>query len=643
MNTINITVRDKIAVTMDETQYICGNSDFVIAFDFDEEWAEFDVRTARFIKDDRTYQDVVFKGNECPVPIIYNTNKVRVGVFAGNLHTSTPAIITASKGILCGNGSPEAPSKDVYAQLMDMFRGFVTLTQLKNVSVEATTLEAGAEATAESNIVDEIMTIVFGIPTGTQGPKGEKGDKGDKGDTGEPGPQGEQGIQGIQGEQGIKGEKGDTGPQGEQGIQGEQGVQGETGPQGEQGIQGETGPIGPEGPQGPKGDTGSGFKVLDYYDTQEALEAAVPSPNVGDAYGVGTAEPYDIYIYGETSGWVNNGPLQGAKGDTGEQGPQGIQGEKGEQGEQGETGPAGPVGPGVASGGTTGQVLVKKSGEDYDTEWQDAPTSLPAGGAVGQVLAKASEVDGDAEWVDAPAGSGDAGYDMVVVSDVYNFAAEGVNAGNFTVESGTLQGLIDKAAAGKDCRVLLKYHEGGWTKTWESVHTNNSTNDQVLLLFVDEGGYFYLAGYGGTSIPYNSFSDFVYIPFAPSEVSADAVKFSDGKTFQEKLDQGDLTGPQGPAGPTGPQGETGPAGATGATGAAGPQGPKGDTGATGPQGPAGAAGQSVTHSWNGTKLTLNSASGTTTTDLGLQYSYGTSDLTAGVSALATGTLYFMYE
>ena len=86
------------------------------------------------------------------------------------------------------------------------------------------------------------------------------------------------------------------------------------------------------GPQGPQGETGSGFKVLDYYATLDALEAAVPSPEPGDAYGVGTGEPYDIYIYGKSSGWVNNGPLQGAKGDTGPQGAPGVQGPAGAAG-----------------------------------------------------------------------------------------------------------------------------------------------------------------------------------------------------------------------------------------------------------------------------------------------------------------------
>lgn len=120
MKTIKISVRDKIAVNMSNIPYTCGNSDFVINFDFDAEWDEFSVKTARFIKDDRTYQNQVFQGNKCPIPVLYNTNKIRVGVFAGNLHTSTPAIITANKSILCVGGSPEAPSEDVYAQIMEM-------------------------------------------------------------------------------------------------------------------------------------------------------------------------------------------------------------------------------------------------------------------------------------------------------------------------------------------------------------------------------------------------------------------------------------------------------------------------------------------------------------------------------------------
>lgn len=102
-----------------------------------------------------------------------------------------------------------------------------------------------------------------------------------------------------------------------------------------------------------------------------------------------------------------------------------------------------------------------------------------------------------------------------------------------------------------------------------------------------------------------------------------------------KGDQGDV-GPQGPQGPKGdaftyadftadqlaalkgPKGDTGatgPQGPKGDTGATGSQGPKGDTGATGPKGDTGASGTPCTHSWNGTVLTVTSASGTSSADL----------------------------
>lgn len=163
--------------------------------------------------------------------------------------------------------------------------------------------------------------------------KGEKGDKGDKGETGATGPKGETGERGPQGETGPKGDPGAKGDTGETGATGPKGDPGQTGPQGE------TGPTGPAGPQGPKGDTGSGFVVKGYYGSVSALQASVKNPEVGDAYGVGAAAPYDIYIYdGVTKAWVNNGPMQGAKGDKGDPG------EQGPKGEPGDTGPAGANG-----------------------------------------------------------------------------------------------------------------------------------------------------------------------------------------------------------------------------------------------------------------------------------------------------------
>lgn len=128
-------------------------------------------------------------------------------------------------------------------------------------------------------------------------------------------------------------------------VRGEQGEPGQPGPAGPQGA---VGPAGPRGDPGAQGETGRGFAVLGYYATAAALAAAVQTPAAGDAYGVGSEAPYDIYIYdGVTNAWVNNGALQGAKGekgDKGETGPQGPTGPQGETGPQGKTGPQGETG-----------------------------------------------------------------------------------------------------------------------------------------------------------------------------------------------------------------------------------------------------------------------------------------------------------
>ena len=123
--------------------------------------------------------------------------------------------------------------------------------------------------------------------------------------------------------------KGERGPQGPAGATG---ATGPAGPAGADGAPGATGATGPQGPEGPKGDTGA----------------------------TGPAGP--------------EGP-QGPIGETGPQGPAGPAGPKGDPGDPG------PAGHGVPAGGTAGQVLTKKSGTDYDTEWKD-PTG---GGASGRI------------------------------------------------------------------------------------------------------------------------------------------------------------------------------------------------------------------------------------------------------------------
>lgn len=171
----------------------------------------------------------------------------------------------------------------------------------------------------------------FGAATGPQGPEGPPGPQGVMGPPGPEGPEGDPstvpGPPGPQGIQGPAGPTGNTGPQGPTGPTGPAGadstVPGPPGPQGPIGLTGPEGDPGPQGPQGVKGDTGA----------------------------------------------------------TGSQGPQGI------QGPVGSTGSTGPAGPGVAVGGTTGQVLSKKTNTDFDTQWVNGGNVIgPANAVTNQVV-----------------------------------------------------------------------------------------------------------------------------------------------------------------------------------------------------------------------------------------------------------------
>ena len=71
-------------------------------------------------------------------------------------------------------------------------------------------------------------------------------------------------------------------------------------------------PVNIRGPQGVQGEQGRGLTILGYYDTLAILQSSVLAPNGGDAYGVGTTSPYEIYIWDAVNGqWKPNGKLSG--------------------------------------------------------------------------------------------------------------------------------------------------------------------------------------------------------------------------------------------------------------------------------------------------------------------------------------------
>ena len=156
MGKINITVKNKRAYAADEV-IVCGNSDYIIEFAFDEEWQPHNVKTARFIFNNNIV-DVVFQGNTVAVPVITDATIVSVGVFSGDLHTTAPALITCRRSILCSEGLPPVPSPDVYTQIIDLlnsgdFKG-------DNYNLTAADKTEIAQQAAAAVLEDDILTAI---------------------------------------------------------------------------------------------------------------------------------------------------------------------------------------------------------------------------------------------------------------------------------------------------------------------------------------------------------------------------------------------------------------------------------------------------------------------------------------------------
>lgn len=140
MPNINITVREKIAHTISDTCIVCGNSDYVAIFDFDAEWDAYATKTARFIWGG-TFTDVPFTGNECPVPVIPDAVSVLVGVYAGDLHTTTAAAVGVRRSILGGSETEAEVSHEIKDAFGKMLAGKIDAPQVAQVG-EVLTVEA---------------------------------------------------------------------------------------------------------------------------------------------------------------------------------------------------------------------------------------------------------------------------------------------------------------------------------------------------------------------------------------------------------------------------------------------------------------------------------------------------------------------
>jgi hypothetical protein len=120
---IPIIVREKVAklVNPDELPLVCGNNDYVVEFDFDDAWANYPAKTALFVFGSDSVP-VVFNGNVCKGVAVKNATECAIGVFAGDIRTTTGAYMPCVLSITDIGKTPKAPSQDVYNQIMELLQ-----------------------------------------------------------------------------------------------------------------------------------------------------------------------------------------------------------------------------------------------------------------------------------------------------------------------------------------------------------------------------------------------------------------------------------------------------------------------------------------------------------------------------------------
>jgi len=119
-------------------------------------------------------------------------------------------------------------------------------------------------------------------------------------------------------------------------------------------------------------EVGAGAAAFEVLGTVATVGDLPGGATQGDVYLV---EADDNFYVWDGSAWSSLGTLAGPQGPTGATGATGAAGADGADGTNGTNGADGADGVGVGAGGTTGQVLAKASGTDYDTAWVSLTTA----------------------------------------------------------------------------------------------------------------------------------------------------------------------------------------------------------------------------------------------------------------------------
>lgn len=123
MPDIHITVRERIAQADGDPEIVCGNSDYAAVFDFDTEWNDYPQKTLRTVWRDAAtgmlgHDDTLFNGNTAVLPPVWRTCQVLIGVYAGDIRTTTAARVPCIGCITDTAPHHDDPDDALYRQLL---------------------------------------------------------------------------------------------------------------------------------------------------------------------------------------------------------------------------------------------------------------------------------------------------------------------------------------------------------------------------------------------------------------------------------------------------------------------------------------------------------------------------------------------
>ena len=120
MPEIVVTVKNKMAVG-DGSVIVCNNSDYVVRFALDSEWDALALRTMRIVYDSYSHTDIAFSGDTVALPTIIDRTSIGIGLYSGDIHTSTCAMFDCERSVMGNNSHAVAPpSSDVYNEIVEM-------------------------------------------------------------------------------------------------------------------------------------------------------------------------------------------------------------------------------------------------------------------------------------------------------------------------------------------------------------------------------------------------------------------------------------------------------------------------------------------------------------------------------------------